>query len=82
MQLEATQVIVTIGDARVAPGDIMRGDSDGVVVIPADRENEVLDTAENIEAAEQRIRDAIASGMRLDEARKAQHYHLLQRRDS
>ena len=82
VQLEATQVIVTIGDARVAPGDIMRGDSDGVVVIPADRENEVLATAENIEAAEQRIRDAIASGMRLDEARKAQHYHLLQRRDS
>ncbi len=80
VQLEATQVIITVGDARVSPGDILRGDSDGVIVIPAERENEVLDTAEAIEAAEQRIRDAIAGGMRLDEARKAQQYHLLQRR--
>ena len=81
VQLEATQVIITIGDARVAPGDIMRGDSDGVIAIPANREDEVLDTAEAIDAAEMRIRDAIASGQRLDEARKAQQYHLLQRRE-
>lgn len=81
VQLEATQVIVTIGEARVCPGDIMRGDSDGVVAIPANREDEVLDTAEAIDAAEMRIRDAIASGLRLDEARKQQQYHLLQRRD-
>lgn len=81
VQLEATQVIITVGDARVSPGDIMRGDSDGVIVIPQVREGEVLDTAEAIDAAEMRIRDAIASGLRLDEARQAQHYHLLQRRD-
>ena len=81
VQLEATQVIVTLGDARVSPGDIMRGDSDGVLVIPQDREAEVLDTAEAIDAAEMRIRYAIAGGLRLDEARKQQHYHLLQRRE-
>ena len=82
VQLEATQVIVTLGDARVSPGDIMRGDSDGVVVIPQDREAEVLDTAEAIDAAEMRIRDAVAGGLRLDEARKQQQYHLLQRREA
>lgn len=81
VQLDATQVVVTIGDVRVSPGDIMRGDSDGVVAIPRDREDEVLDTAEEIDAAEGRIRDAIASGLRLDEARKQQQYHLLQRRE-
>ena len=81
VQLEATQVIVTVGDARVAPADIVRGDSDGVVVIPADRENEVLDVAEAIDAAEMRIRDAIAGGLRLDDARRQQQYHLLQRRE-
>ena len=81
VQLEATQVIITVGDARVSPGDIMRGDADGVVAIPASREEEVLDTAEAIDAAEMRIRDAVASSLRLDEARKAQHYHLLQRRE-
>jgi 4-hydroxy-4-methyl-2-oxoglutarate aldolase len=82
VQLDATQVIITIGDVRVTPGDIVRGDSDGVVVIPFDREDEVLNTGEAIDAAEMRIRDAIAGGLRLDEARKQQQYHLLQRRDA
>jgi 4-hydroxy-4-methyl-2-oxoglutarate aldolase len=81
VQLEATQVVVNIGDARVRPGDILRGDSDGVIAIPQDREDEVLTVAETIDAAEARIRDAILSGVRLDEARSQQRYHLLQRRE-
>lgn len=81
VQLDATQVVITVGDVRVSPGDIMRGDSDGVVAIPRDREDEVLAVAEEIDAAEGRIRDAIAGGMRLDEARRQQQYHLLQRRE-
>lgn len=80
VQLDAIQVVVTIGDVRVAPGDIIRGDSDGVVVIPHDREREVLETAEAIDAAEMRIRELVAGGMRLDKARGEQHYHLLQRK--
>ena len=80
VQLEAVGAIINVGDARVAPGDILRGDSDGVVVIPKAREDEVLAAAEAIDAAEARIRDAIAGGMRLDEARKQQSYHLLQRK--
>jgi regulator of RNase E activity RraA len=82
VQLEATQVPVNIGDARVGPGDILRGDSDGVVAIPRAREYEVLDVAEGIEAAEARIRALVESGVRLDEARRQQSYHLLQRRDA
>ena len=82
VQLEGTQVIVNIGDARVRPGDILRGDSDGVVAIPQDRELEVLEIAESIEAAEGRIRELVQSGVRLDEARRQQEYHLLQRRES
>jgi 4-hydroxy-4-methyl-2-oxoglutarate aldolase len=80
VQLEAVQIIVTIGDARVEPGDMICGDSDGVIVIPRDREDEVLHAAETIDAAEMQIRDAIASGKRLDEARQEQNYHLLQRK--
>ena len=34
VQVEATNVPVNIGEARVQPGDILRGDADGVVVIP------------------------------------------------
>ena len=81
VQVEATQVPVNIGGARVAPGDILKGDTDGVVVIPKEHEDRVLDAAEAIEAAENRIRDAARSGMRLDEARKVNKYHQLQTRE-
>ena len=80
VQVEATGVPVNIGDARVAPGDIVRGDADGVVVIPKEHEAAVLDTAEAIEVAEEAIRKAVRGGMRLDEARKQFKYHQLQTR--
>lgn len=82
VQVEATGVPVNIGDARVAPGDIVRGDADGVVVIPKEHEDRVLDTADQIEAAENRIREAVRGGMRLDEARKHFKYHQLQTREA
>ena len=73
---------VNIGDVRVVPGDILRGDADGVVVIPAAFEQQVLDAAEAVEAAESRIREAVRGGMRLDEARKQSKYHQLQTREN
>jgi regulator of RNase E activity RraA len=78
VQVEATGVPVNIGDVRVAPGDLLRGDADGVVVIPRDFEDRVLDVAESIEAAEEAIREAVRGGMRLDEARRQFKYHQLQ----
>ena len=81
VQVEATGVPVNIGGARVAPGDILKGDTDGVVVIPKEHEDRVLEVAEQIEAAENRIREAARSGMRLDEARLVHKYHSLQTRE-
>lgn len=78
VQVEETNVPVNIGHARVAPGDLLRGDADGVVVIPREHEAAVLETAEAIEAAENGIREAARSGMRLDEARAQFRYHQLQ----
>ncbi len=43
VQVDAEQVPVNIGEARVAPGDLLRGDADGVVAIPRSREDAVLD---------------------------------------
>jgi regulator of RNase E activity RraA len=80
VQVEATNVPVNIGDVRVAPGDIVRGDADGVVVLPKAHETKVLDVAEAIERAEEAIREAVRGGMRLDEARKQHKYHELQTR--
>ena len=82
VQLDATEITVDIGDARVAPGDILRGDADGVIVIPRQHEAEVLATAEGIAAAEEAIRKAVRGGKRLDEARKEFGYHHLQSKRS
>jgi 4-hydroxy-4-methyl-2-oxoglutarate aldolase len=78
VQLDATQVTVNIGDARVAPGDLVRGDADGVVAIPRQHEAEVLAVAEGIATAEEAIRNAVRAGKRLDQARKEFGYHQLQ----
>jgi 4-hydroxy-4-methyl-2-oxoglutarate aldolase len=78
VQLEATNGPVNIGDARVLPGDILRGDGDGVVVIPQVHEARLLTIAEEIDATEEKIRQAVLEGMRLTDARKQYGYHQLQ----
>lgn len=80
VQLERMGGTVVIGGARVAQGDLIRGDADGVVAIPRDREEEVLAVAEQIHAAEERIRAGVIAGSRLDEARRANKYHSLQKK--
>lgn len=80
VQVDATEVPVNIGDARVTPGDLMRGDADGVVVLPQSREAAILDTAEEIAEAESRIVQAVQDGKRLDTAREENRYHGLQSR--
>ena len=80
VQVDAVQEPVSIGNARVRPGDLMRGDADGILVIPREREAEVLEIAETIQAAEDRIRKAIEGGSSLADARKAEGYHQLQSR--
>ncbi len=78
VQVEATNGPVNIGDARVHPGDILRGDADGVVVIPRAHEEEILKIAEEVDAVEDRIRRAVKEGKTLAEARRQHGYHQLQ----
>ncbi len=80
VQVEAMDVVVNIGDARVAPGDLLRGDADGVLVIPRAHEDAVLAAAEEIDGVEQQIRAAINAGKTLAEARRELGYHRLQTR--
>ena len=80
VQVEGVNVPVNIGGARGAPGDILKGDGDGVVVIAREHEEAVLDAAEAIDKAESAIRAAVRDGSRLDEARRQFHYHQLQTR--
>lgn len=78
VQLVGVEVPVTLGRVRVRPGDVLVGDADGVVVVPREREREVLDTVLAIEATEERIREQVRHGTRLDVARKNLGYHTLQ----
>jgi regulator of RNase E activity RraA len=80
VQVEAANIVVNIGEARVAPGDLLRGDADGVLAIPREHEDAVLAAAEDIDSVEQRIRALIDQGKTLAEARRQLGYHQLQSR--
>ncbi|MGD9711380.1 MAG: RraA family protein [Thermomicrobiales bacterium] len=67
---DAYNIPVQIANIRVNAGDWLVGDADGVVTIPCERLDDVLAAARLIEDAEDRIRELIAQGMRLDEARR------------
>lgn len=81
VRVEATRIAVSIGGIRVEPGDLLLGDGDGLVVVPAARAEQVLTAAETVEQAEQRIREAVEAGSSLREARVRFGYHDLQHRD-
>ncbi|MEV4604381.1 RraA family protein [Amycolatopsis sp. NPDC049253] len=80
VRLAGTGRPVRLGSVLVHPGDVIRGDADGVVVLAAEQVERVLDVAEAIEDAEGRIRAAVAEGERLDRARARMGYHALQTR--
>lgn len=69
---------VALGGVRVLPGDIVIGDLDGVLALPAARIEEIHRVATEIAAAEDAIRARVADGMSLREARAMAGYHRLQ----
>jgi regulator of RNase E activity RraA len=77
---EAYNEAVQLAGVRVEPGDWLRGDGDGVVVVPASRAEAVLAAAEEIAAAEEAIRTEVDRGGRLEEIRARLNYHQLQSR--
>ena len=54
---------VVIGGVRVATGDWVVGDSDGIVVVPAASAEEVLAAAEGVVGTENEIRAAVRAGV-------------------
>jgi 4-hydroxy-4-methyl-2-oxoglutarate aldolase len=78
VEVDRADVPVSLGTVQVRPGDILVGDGDGVVVVPEVHEAAVLAAAMEIDEAEQSIEAAVAAGSRLNDARKAFQYHLLQ----
>jgi 4-hydroxy-4-methyl-2-oxoglutarate aldolase len=58
---------VECGGVRVGPGDIVFGDADGVVVIPREREQEIISRAAEKVSGENHTRDALRRGEPLAE---------------
>ncbi|TKC85942.1 RraA family protein [Trinickia terrae] len=82
VQVDAVNVPVSIGAARVCARDIIVADANGAVAVPRERAREVAAVARQIEAVEADIRARISQGKTLREAREALGYHTLQRRAS
>lgn len=55
-------VTIVVGGVRVAPGDWIVGDRDGLVIVPAGEVREVLAEAEAKVSTENEIRDAVRAG--------------------
>ena len=80
VQVAAVQETVSVGGRQVAPGDLVIGDLDGVIVVPKGIESRLLDVASEIHAREEGILARALSGATIAEARAAYGYHDLQRR--
>jgi regulator of RNase E activity RraA len=61
----AIDVPVEVAGARVAPGDLVFGDVDGVVVVPRSVEDRVIAAALEKVAGENATREALARGEKL-----------------
>jgi 4-hydroxy-4-methyl-2-oxoglutarate aldolase len=78
VQVDGTNVPVSLGDVQVRPGDIVIGTDDGVLVVPVENEAEVLEIATGVSEAEERIIADVKAGAKLVDARKKHGYHQLQ----
>jgi len=74
------QVPVQCGGAIVHPGDWVVGDEDGVVVVPQDRLESVIEAAKRLAVVEKKIEDEVAKGK--DLATLLRYHELLQKKTS
>lgn len=77
VRLESVGADVSIGGVRIAAGDLVVADDDGAVRVPAGHWPRVRELAEQVEQSEAAIKQALAAGTSLAEARKAHRYHHL-----
>lgn len=62
-EMAFSQQPVTVGDVTIQPGDIIFAEFDGILVIPRADAERVLLTAEEIAAAEARVRSEMRAGV-------------------
>lgn len=74
VRMQAVQVPVQIGEALVRPGDLLVGDDDGVLAIPAEQLAATLEVARQVAEMEGRVLEAVKAGSTLAAARAANQY--------
>jgi regulator of RNase E activity RraA len=68
LDVDAVGVPIVCAGVEVEPGDLVLGDYDGVVVVPAALAEEVIALAEEKVAGENLVREKLAEGMPVSEA--------------
>ena len=82
VQVDAVNVPVAVSGVQVRPGDIILGDDSGVLCIPKEVAEKVLEIAKHIEEVEQKIIAEVTKGSTLKAAREKLGYHHLQSKES
>lgn len=70
------QIEINMGGVVVRPGDIIFADDCGVLVIPEEHVQEIIEKAGNIQLTEDSIVQAVQQGMSLEEARNVHRYDM------
>jgi regulator of RNase E activity RraA len=78
VEVDGINVPVAVSGVQIKPGDIVLGDDTGVVVIPQEKAEEVLEVAKGIAEKESLIEKEVLAGKTLREARASVNYHHLQ----
>jgi 4-hydroxy-4-methyl-2-oxoglutarate aldolase len=68
IDVDAIGMSISCGGVEISPGDLVLGDNDGVVVVPASLGAEVIGLAEEKVAGEDVVRAKLAQGMPVSEA--------------
>jgi len=79
VRLTAVGAPLTVAGVPVSAGDMVCGDADGALVVPAAHLRQIIDLAERIDRTEHDIVEAVLAGRTLREARADFGYHHLQR---
>ncbi|MGE8620342.1 MAG: RraA family protein [Achromobacter spanius] len=74
LRLQAMGEPVTIGQLRVAEGDLVVGDDTGLVVVPRERLEAVLAAAQEALAVDERVEQGIRDGLSFADAAAAANY--------
>jgi len=72
----------TFGAVAVKPGDLVIADGSGIVFVDQARAEDILSTAENIHAREQRMAEAIDAGRAIGEVMSADYEDMLKRQEA